>query len=592
MDLVTLGAALNGSAEQTKSYVEGHFVAGTNIQIDANSDGTQTISATGEVSSEDTYARTEIANHIADEANPHSVTASQVGLGNVTNDAQVKKISSAVSGDIVTWSGTGGDTVADSGVAIETSITDSDTKVPTSKAVNTALASKQNTIDSSHKLSAELIDNSTPVFATAAQGTKADSAIQTVKVNDTALTPTSAKAVNITVPTQASDINALPNTTKYAAALLLTIDSSTYVVTGQLKDQNGDNIGTAQTIDLPLESVVVGGSYDSQTKKVILTLQNGNTIEFSVADLVSGLQTELSATNKLDPSFINYDSTHAAVTDSDKTTWSGKQNALTFDGTYSASTNKAATVSTVTNAINVLNVTGESGISASKTISAWSETGGKVSVSTQDIAIAGTQATLTGYAKSGTAGQAVAATDNVNQAIGKLEATVDDNKTNISKDEAALVELVDNGAKNICKFVNYQTNAMSNITITNNADGSFTFNGTTGSNAGTMWYDTVISNREPMVAYGSLPDTKTTLRIRNTSNVDIAVDSGEGAVFTPTDITYRILIRLSANLTYTNYTIKPMICTKAAWDISHAYQPYRPSYQELYDMVKALQPNQ
>lgn len=326
----------------------------------------------------------------------------------------------------------------------------------------------QGEITNSHKLSADLVDDSTSTnkfnvqadwdqtinsapdyiknkptlgtaaatdataYATAAQGTKADSAIQTVEVNGTALTPTSAKAVNITVPTQASDINALPNTTKYATTLSLTIDSSTFVVTGQLKDQNGDNLGAAQTIDLPLESVVVGGSFDSQTKKVILTLQNGNTIEFSVADLVSGLQTELSATNKLDPSFINYDTTHAAVTESDKTTWSGKQDALTFDGTYSASTNKAATVSTVTNAVNALDVTGDASVSASKTISAWSETDGKVSISTQDIAIVGTQTTLTGYAKSGTAGQAVAATDNVNQAIGKLEATVDDNKNNIS----------------------------------------------------------------------------------------------------------------------------------------------------------------
>lgn len=111
----------------------------------------------------------------------------------------------------------------------------------------------------------------------------------------------------------------LPADTKYGASLSLTIDSSTYVVTAQLKDQNGDNLGQEQTIDLPLESVVVGGSYDDTTKKVILTLQNGNTVEFSVADLVSGLQTELSASNKLDPSYINYDSTHAAVTEAQRT---------------------------------------------------------------------------------------------------------------------------------------------------------------------------------------------------------------------------------------------------------------------------------
>lgn len=115
----------------------------------------------------------------------------------------------------------------------------------------------------------------------------------------------------------------------YAKALSMTINDQTFVVTAQLIDQNGDNLGNAQTIDLPLESVVVGGSYNDSTKKVVLTLQNGNTVEFSVADLVSGLQSELSASNKLDPSYINYDSTHRAVSDTEKTTWNGKQDALT-----------------------------------------------------------------------------------------------------------------------------------------------------------------------------------------------------------------------------------------------------------------------
>jgi hypothetical protein len=56
MDIVTLGAALNGSAE----YVNSHFKGGSNIQIVDNPDGTQTINASGEVSAEDTVARAEI----------------------------------------------------------------------------------------------------------------------------------------------------------------------------------------------------------------------------------------------------------------------------------------------------------------------------------------------------------------------------------------------------------------------------------------------------------------------------------------------------------------------------------------------------
>lgn len=60
-----------------------------------------------------------------------------------------------------------------------------------------------------------------------------------------------------------------------------------------------------------------------------------------------------------------------------KTALDGKQATLAFDGTYNASTNKAATVSTVTNAINGLDVSSVGG--NGKYISAISETDGKIS---------------------------------------------------------------------------------------------------------------------------------------------------------------------------------------------------------------------
>ena len=55
--------------------------------------------------------------HIANKANPHEVTKTQIGLTNVTDDAQVKKIASSVSGNLMTWNGTSGDTPADVGYA-------------------------------------------------------------------------------------------------------------------------------------------------------------------------------------------------------------------------------------------------------------------------------------------------------------------------------------------------------------------------------------------------------------------------------------------------------------------------------------------
>lgn len=126
--------------------------------------------------------------------------------------------------------------------------------------------------------------------------------------------------INITVPTTANDVNALPNTTKYAASLSLSINQTTYVVTAQLKDQDGNNLGTAGTIDLPLESVVVSGEYDSANKKIVLTLQDGSTIDIPVADLVAGLQSEITSTNKLDADLVD-DSTSANkfVTSAEKT---------------------------------------------------------------------------------------------------------------------------------------------------------------------------------------------------------------------------------------------------------------------------------
>ena len=97
-----------------------------------------------------------------------------------------------------------------------------------------------------------------------------------------------------TVEVALSTLNAKKaNNTSAVGSFTLSIDSSTYVISLQAKNINGDNLGSAQIIDLPLESVVISGSYDSESKKIILTLKNGSQIEFSVADLINGLQPEI-----------------------------------------------------------------------------------------------------------------------------------------------------------------------------------------------------------------------------------------------------------------------------------------------------------
>lgn len=115
--------------------------------------------------------------------------------------------------------------------------------------------------------------------------------------------------INITVPVTAADVHALPDSTKYGASIVMSINTTDYKVTTTLKDQDGNTLGTAQVIDLPLESVVVNGSYDSVNKKIILTLQNGNTIDIPVGDLISGLQTEITPTNMLSADLVDDTST-------------------------------------------------------------------------------------------------------------------------------------------------------------------------------------------------------------------------------------------------------------------------------------------
>lgn len=85
---------------------------------------------------------------------------------------------------------------------------------------------------------------------------------------------------------------------KTGTNLGVSIDNTTYVMTIDLKNTAGDVISTG-SVDLPLESMVIGASYDDSTKEVVLTLQSGEEVRFSVADLVSGLVSQSTFDTKM-----------------------------------------------------------------------------------------------------------------------------------------------------------------------------------------------------------------------------------------------------------------------------------------------------
>lgn len=106
--------------------------------------------------------------------------------------------------------------------------------------------------------------------------------------------------------------------TKYGASISMSMDQD-YILSVQLLDQDGNALGNEQTVDLPLESVVVNGSYDSSTQSLILTLDNGNTITIPISGLISGLQAEITAQNPLSADLVTNGTNNKVFTAADKT---------------------------------------------------------------------------------------------------------------------------------------------------------------------------------------------------------------------------------------------------------------------------------
>ena len=161
-----------------------------------------------------------------------------------------------------------------------------------------------------------------------------NNATLTIQKNGTAVDTFTAnasadKVINITVPTKASDVSALPSSTKYGASLSMSINSTTYVLTAQMKDQDGNNLGTAQTVDLPIESLVMDVDFDEDTNELVIKLQSGSTTRVPIGSIIGGLQSEINADNKLDADFIEDTlTTKKLVTTAEKNTWNGKQDAI------------------------------------------------------------------------------------------------------------------------------------------------------------------------------------------------------------------------------------------------------------------------
>lgn len=171
-------------------------------------------------------------------------------------------------------------------------------------------------------------------------------------------------------------------------------------------------------------------------------------------------------------------------------------------------------------------------------------------------------------------------------------------------DRAALAELIDGGGKNrlpitsvdslkqLNTYGTWENNVYthsSGVVFTVNDDMSITANGT-ASGANAVFILSMpggFSIEAGNWILSGCPSGGST----STYNITIAgttSDTGTTGNFTSCS---KVLVRIYviSGTTVDDLVFRPMVCSKAAWDISQTYQPYRPSYAELYAMVQALQ---
>ena len=158
-----------------------------------------------------------------------------------------------------------------------------------------------------------------------------------------------------------------------------------------------------------------------------------------------------------------------------------------------------------------------------------------------------------------------------------------------AEDRAALIELIDDGAKNVLDLSKAKSvSCPTELSYTIASDGTLTV----------TWSEDLSSSGRALRFVGmphidgtyilsgaQQATTSETIRAdirQGTSSAAIVMDYGQTPkpfAFGEGDFTYAIRIQTVAG----SASFKPMICSVPAWKISQAYQPYRPSYQELYE---------
>ena len=173
---------------------------------------------------------------------------------------------------------------------------------------------------------------------------------------------------------------------------------------------------------------------------------------------------------------------------------------------------------------------------------------------------------------------------------------VDEALTAGLQSKAALVGIVDGGAKNKLSQT-ASTTTHKGITFTVNNDGTVTANGTNDGTNDSFISIKILTAAEIGALAGCILSGAPTndigayisLEEKGGSYRTYCRDEGEGVTIPEISTEVNVHIVVPENAVADNLVFKPMICTAAEWDISQEFQPYRPSYQELYERILALE---
>ena len=273
--------------------------------------------------------------------------------------------------------------------------------------------------------------------------------------------------------------------------------------------------------------------------------------------------------------------TNQFVTASDKDNWNAK-------GTYSKPSG-GIPKSDLSNLVQASLDLADSALQSETdpTVPSWAKQTNKPSYTQDEVADGSTYKRVTQNEKDAWSGKQNALTTTQMQAVNSGitsagVAQISTNQTNIASVQSVTEELVDKGAKNLYDISSFAGYSDYGMTLTNNGDGTITANGTVsiafiGVNLTPLTLDAGTYVLSGCPSGGG--NNSYMLQINSPSYVE---DIGDGAVFTLTSsATITVRIRITQTSTSITKMFKPMICTKAEWDISQQFEPHGLQNYEL-----------